>query len=30
VAWDGVNQKTLLFGGDDGTSVLGDTWLWGQ
>ena len=27
MAWDGVNQ---LFGGDDGTSVLGETWLWGQ
>ena len=29
MAWDGVNQKTLLFGGDDGNGVIGDTWLWG-
>jgi hypothetical protein len=29
MAWDGVNQKTLLFGGEDGSGVLGETWEWG-
>ncbi len=29
MAWDGVNQKTLLFGGEDGNGFLGDTWQWG-
>jgi hypothetical protein len=29
MAWDGVNQRTLLFGGEDSSGTLGDTWLWG-
>jgi hypothetical protein len=28
MTWDGGRGQVVLFGGDDGSRVLGDTWVW--
>jgi hypothetical protein len=28
MTWDGARGQVVLFGGDDGSSILGDTWVW--
>jgi hypothetical protein len=28
MAWDGGRNQVVLFGGDDGSGILGDTWVW--